>query len=287
MGRLRNAMDADLKLAGLAVSSRKKYLNCAENFVKFYGRSPLRLGAPDVVQYLVHLREERRVAPGTYLVYLGAVSFLYRVTLRRPEVVDGLPWPKSRPRRPDVLTRPEVAQVLDAAPSLYWRAFLTTSYATGLRRMEVAALKAEDIDARSGLIRARCTKGGGAREVMLDRGLLVTLRQHWRHHRLPGPWLFPAREGKGEGKGWADRPVNLRQASAAFREAIEAAGITRPIRLHGLRHAFATHLLEDGVDLCTLQRLLGHSDIATTSLYTQVRTDRIRATPSPLVNLRA
>lgn len=287
MGRLRDKMDADLVLAGLAVSSRKKYLNCAVNFVKYWRVSPEALGEAEVRQFLLHLREERRLASGTYLVYLGALAFLYRVTLRRPEVVDGLPWPKSRPKRRDVLTRGEVARVLDAAPSLFWRAFLTTSYATGLRRMEVAALRAQDIDAASGLIRATCTKGGDAREVMLDPGLLATLREHWRHHRLPGPWLFPARKGNGEGTVWADRRVHLNQASAAFREAIEAAEIHRPIRLHGLRHAFATHLLEDGVDLCTLQRLLGHADIATTSIYTHVRTDYIRRTPSPLAKLRA
>ena len=283
MGRLRDTMDADLRLADLAVSSRKKYLNCAGNFVKFYGRSPTELGSEEVRRYLLFLREERHLATGTYLVYLGAITFLVRVTLGRPEVVDGLPWPKNRPTRPDVLTRAEVRAVLTAAPTPFWRAFLTTSYATGLRRMEVASLRASDIDAASGLIRAACTKGGQPREVMLDPGLLAMLRAHWRQERLPGPWLFPARNGTV----WANAPVDLRRASAAFRTAKEAAGIVRPVCLHGLRHAFATHLLEDGVDLCTLQRLLGHADITTTSIYTQVRTDRIRSTPSPLSKLRA
>lgn len=287
MGRLRDKMDADLELAGFAVSSRKRYLNCAENFVKHWGVSPEAMGEQEVRSFLLHLRRERRLATGTYLAYLGAITFLYRVTLRRPAVVEGLRWPKDRRSRPDVLTRDEVARVLDAAPSLYWRAFFTTSYATGLRRMEVAALRASDIDGKAGLIRAWCTKGGAAREVMLDPALLADLRHHWRHHRLPGPWLFPARKGRGEGSGWADRPVNLRRATAAFQEARLAAGICRPICLHGLRHAFATHLLEDGVDLRTLQHLLGHADITTTSIYTHVRTDHIRATPSPLAKLRA
>jgi site-specific recombinase XerD len=210
------------------------------------------------------------------------LKFLYGVTLGRPEVVASIPWPKMKRRRPDVLTREEVARVLDAAPTPYWRAFLTTAYAAGLRRMEVAALRAPDIDSRSGLLRVACGKGGKAREVMLDPALLTTLRQHWRHHRLPGPWLFPAR-GR---TSWSDHPVHLGRASQAFHDALVAAKIGRHITLHGLRHAFATHLLEDGVDLYTLQQLLGHDRIETTTRYTLVRTDRIRATPSPLAKLR-
>lgn len=283
MGRLRDKMNADLKLAGRSERTRTEYIGCAVLFVKFHRRPPEALGEREVRQFLLFLAEQRKLSVGRYLQYLGALKFLYGVTLGRPEVVAGIPWPKMKRRRPDVLTREEVACVLDAAPTLYWRAFLTTAYAAGLRRMEVAALRAPDIDSRSGLLRVACGKGGKAREVMLDPTLLTTLREHWRHHRLPGPWLFPARARKE----WADHPVSLDQASAAFRDALATAGIERRITLHGLRHAFATHLLEDGVDLYTLQHLLGHDRIETTTRYTLVRTDRIRATPSPLAKLRA
>lgn len=283
MGRTRDKMNADLLLAGLSKSTRANYLACARLFVKFHMRPAEQMGEAEVRAFLLYLARDRKVAVGTYLPYLGALRFLYRISLGRPEAVAGIPWPRMRRRLPDVLTRPEVVRVLDAAPTPYWRAFFTTAYAAGLRRMEVVALRAPDIDATSGLLRVACGKGGKARVVMLDPELLGTLRQHWKFHHLPGPWLFPARSRRG----WKDHPVCRGSASAAFRHAVGAAGIGRRITLHGLRHAFATHLLEDGVDLYTLQQLLGHDRLETTTRYTLVRTDRIRATPSPLARLRS
>lgn len=280
MGHLRDKMSADLQLAGRSESTRTEYICCARLFVKYWMRPPEQLGEREVRKFLLDLTR-RNISVGRYLQYLGALKFLYGVTLRRPEVVAGIPWPRAKHRRLDVLTRDEVSRLVDAAPSPYWRAFFTTAYATGLRRMEVAALRAPDIDARSGLIRVQHGKGDKPREVMLDPTLLTTLRAHWRSQRLTGPWLFPARSRSG----WTDHPVDLGQASAAFKAALATARIGRPVTLHGLRHAFATHLLEDGVDLYTLQRLLGHDRIETTTRYTQVRTDRIRATPSPLAKL--
>lgn len=281
MGQLRDKMSADLQLAGRSESTRMEYIYCARLFVKYWMRPPDQLGEQEVRNFLLHLLQ-RKMSVGRYVQYLGALKFLYSVTLGRPEVVAGIPWLAQKRRRLDVLTRDEVARVLDAAPSPYWRAFLTVSYATGLRRMEVAALQAHDIDANSGLIRVRHGKGDKAREVMLDPTLLTALRTHWRSQRLTGPWLFPARSRSG----WKDHPVDLGEASAAFQTALLATGIGRRMTLHGLRHAFATHLLEDGVDLYTLQQLLGHGCLQTTTLYTLVRTDRIRATPSPLTKLR-
>lgn len=282
MGHLRDKMSADLQLAGRSESTREHYIGCARIFAKYWMRPPEELGEREVRKFLLDLAQ-RKISVGRYLQYLGALKFLYGVTLRRPEVVAGIPWPRTKRRRLDVLTRDEVARVLDAAPSPYWQAFFTTAYAAGLRRMEVAALQTPDIDARSGLIRVRHGKGDKAREVMLDPTLLATLRAHWRSQNLTGAWLFPARTRSG----WKDHPVGLGQASAAFKAAVAAAKIGRPTTLHGLRHAFATHLFEDGVDLYTLQQLLGHDRIETTTRYTQVRTDRIRATPSPLAKLRA
>jgi integrase len=259
-------------------------MGCAKLFVKHYMKSPDLLGETEVRRFLLFLAEDRKLSVGRYLQYLGALKFLYRITLGRPEVVESIPWPKMRRRRPDVMTRDEVARVLDAARSSFWRTFFTTAYAAGLRRMEVAALRAQDIDSRSGLLRVVNGKGGKSREVMLDPELLVRLRQHWRDQGLSGPWLFPARNPRG---GWKDHPVNLGRASETFHQAVLDAGIGRRITLHGLRHSFATHLLEDGVDLYTLQQLLGHDQLETTTRYLLVRTDRIRATPSPLSKLRA
>ena len=283
MGRLRDKMDADLRLAGRSESTRAHYVGCAFLFVKHYRRPPEEMGETEVKEFLLFLKEERKLSMGRYIQYVAALRFLYEVTLARPEVVATLPWPKLRPRLPEVLSRDEVVRVLNAARSPFWRAFFTTAYATGLRRCEVSALQARDIDSSAGLIRVRQGKGGKPRTVMLDPTLLGVLRKHWRHHRLPGPWLFPARAGSG----WADHPVDKHRASDAFRAARVSAGIDRPVTLHGLRHSFATHSLEDGVDLRTIQCLLGHGRIETTTLYTRVRTDLIRATPSPLAKLGA
>lgn len=282
MGHLRDKMDADLRLAGRSESTRRHYIGCARRFVKHFMRPAEQLGAKEVREFLLFIADECKLSGGRYLQYLAALKFLYEVTLQRPEATAGIPWPRITRPDPDVLSRGEVSRVLDHAPSLYWKTFFTTAYAAGLRRMEVAALRAQDIDAASGLLLVASGKGGKTRRVMLDPELLTMLRAHWRHHRLPGPWLFPTRASWG----WSGLPVSLKSASQAFLEAVRAAEIPRPATLHGLRHAFATHLLEDGVDIATIQRLLGHEHIATTAQYIRVRTDRIRATQSPLATLR-
>lgn len=281
MAQLRDKMNADLILAGLAESTRPRYIQCAAAFVKHFRRSPHDLGPEEVRSFLLFLMQVRKLSEGRYRQYLAALRFLYRVTLGRPEVVDGIPWPRSRRTKLTVLTRAEVARVIDLAPSPFWRVFFTASYATGLRSGEVAALTVRDIDARSGLLHVRRGKGGLPRAVMLDPGLLATLRDHWRTHRCPD-WLFPAPRRFG----WSTRPVSPGAASDAFRKAARRAKLLPKTTLHDLRHAFATHLLEDGVDLATIQQLLGHGSVVTTTIYTHVRTDRIRATPSPLAKLR-
>jgi integrase len=274
-------MDADLKLAGRSESTRASYIGCAKLFVKFFMRPPEALGEADVRKFLLHLRE-RKLSVGRYLQYLGALKFLFGVTLGRPEVTDRIPWPRVQRRRPNILTRDEVSQILAAARTPFWRMFLTTAYAAGLRRKEVAELRAQDIDRKAELIRVANGKGGKAREVMLDPELYAQLREHWRHHHLPGPLLFPARKHWG----WTNYPVDLGQASAAFRHAADDAKITRcKVTLHSLRSAFATHLFEDDVDIFTIQELLGHERLETTGRYAAVRTDRIRSTPSPLSKL--
>jgi len=281
MAQLRDKMNADLILAGLAESTRGVYMDCAVAFVKYQGRSPHELGAEEVRSYLLFLLKDRHLSTGRYRQHLAALRFLYRVTLSRPEVTDGIPWPRARRTKFTVMARREVARVLDLTPSPFWRVFFTVAYATGLRRAEVAALTVRDVDASSGLLHVRRGKGGRPRVVMLDAGLLALLRGHWRTHRSPD-WLFPAPGPSG----WSTRPVRAASATNAFRKAAQRAGLLPRPTLHDLRHAFATHLLEDGVDLATIQQLLGHGSVETTCIYTHVRTDRIRATPNPLAKLR-
>jgi integrase len=281
MGHLRDRMDADLRLAGRSESTRKHYMGCATLFVKHIRRSPEEVGAAEVRTFLLSLVEERKLSRGRYLQYLAALKFLYGVTLGRPEVVAGIPYPKHRPARPTVMTREEIARVFAAAQTPFWRTYFMTAYAAGLRRMEVAGLRAVDIDSRSQLIRIVNGKGGKAREVMLDPELLQILRTHWRFYALPGPWLFPARAMFG----WADHPINLQQASNEFRTTRIRAKISRPVTLHSLRHSFATHLLEDGGNVFVLQQVLGHAQLETTRGYVRVGTEHIRITPSPFVKL--
>jgi integrase/recombinase XerD len=281
MAQLRDKMNADLILAGLAESTRCAYMGCAVAFVNYFRRSPSELGVEEIRSYLLFLREVRHLSDGRYRQYLAALRFLYGVTLGRPEETNGIPWPRVRRTKWTVLTRVEVARVIDLAPSPFWRVYFAVAYATGLRRSEVAALTVRDIDADSGILHVRRGKGGLPRIVMLDPALLAILRDHWRTHRCPD-WLFPAPNNAS----WCARPVRPVSASNAFRKAALRAKLPPGTSLHDLRHAFATHLLEDGVDLATIQQLLGHGNIATTANYTHVRTDRIRATPSPFAKLR-
>jgi|APSaa5957512622_1039677.scaffolds.fasta_scaffold81564_1 integrase/recombinase XerD len=276
MGHLRDRMDADLRLAGRSEPTRNTYIGCVELFVKHSMRSPTELGEEEVRQFMLYIVDEKKLSVGRQLQYVGALKFLYGVTLRRPEVTAGLPWPKRTWREPNAPTREEVARILDAVKDPFWRVFCTTAYASGLRRMEVAHLRAEHIDSCSGLICVVNGKGNKRRKVRLEPQMLTMLRDHWRYQRLPGPWLFPSPFGQ--------RPISLSAASRAFRRAAIRAGLGS-YKLHNLRHAFATHLLEEGVDLVTLQVLLGHSRIKTTARYTKIRTDRIRATPALLSKL--
>lgn len=279
MGQLRDRMDADLQLAGHSETTRTSYMGCAKRFVKYFMLSPELIGEGQVREFLLHLIHERNFAVGTRLVYIGAIKFLYTVTLKKPEVVVDIPWPRQVRRKPVVPTREEVRLILNQAKKTpYWHAFFLTAYSAGLRRSEICSLRSEDIDSAAGIIRVEHGKGDKRRIVRLDPLLLQELRQHWRRHHLQGPWLFPGRDRR--------RSVSPSAATGAFRKIADQAGLRRRLTLHNLRHGFATHLLESGVNLVVLQALLGHANIETTSCYTGVRTDSIVQVPSLLESLK-
>jgi integrase/recombinase XerD len=219
-------------------------------------------------------------------VHVAALTFLYTYTVPRPGLMDGMPKPKVRPRPPTVLTREEVAQILAAAPSLFFRAAFSVAYGAGLRVSEICQLQVRDIDGSNGVLHVRHGKGDKQRLAMLSPALLATLRQHWREARPPGTWIFPARRLGSplliQGCPWADRPVDKHVLQEAFQKALRRTDIVKHATPHTLRHSFATHLLEAGTDLRTIQVLLGHADIQTTTRYTHVRTDLVRRTVSPL-----
>lgn len=269
----------DLTLAGKSSNTVRTYCDNVKRFEQWAGRSASEVGAVEVREFLLQLRQTRKVAPRTYVVYWAALIFLYRQTLGRPEVVQGLVRPKVPTTSITVPTVSEVRALIESAPTPFARAMFETAYGCGLRASEVCALQVGDIDSKHRLVHVRHGKGDKSRSVMLGDRLLAVLRDHWRLYRPPGPWLFPRHV---QGARWSDEPVERRWLSRKFATARSRAKVRRQITLHGLRHGFASHLLEVGTDTAVLRVLMGHQDIATTAHYAHVRTDLLRTTPSPL-----
>ena len=277
---LRDRMRDDMELAGLAESTREVYVRNALVYVNHFCRPPGQMGREEVRSFLLHLMRVKRYAAATVIVYAAAIRFLYAATLGRPEVMAGIRLPQPKRRRIMVPTRDEVRRILDAAHSEFHRTMLLASYAAGLRRMEVTALRVEDIDSASSLLHVRLGKGDKPRTTVLGPALLSELRAHWRRYSPPHGWLFPARHPAS--RRFEDRPMPRNSATEAFMKAAKRAGIRPGLTHHGLRHGFATHLLEDGVDIRTIQVLLGHVRLETTAQYAHVATRLIQQTPSPL-----
>lgn len=275
MGQLRDRMKADLTLKGYAAHTQREYLRCAETFAKHYMRPPAELGEAEVRGFMLHQIHVQDAATPTLKMYVAALKFLYEVTIRKPEVVAHLPWPKVARPLPDILSGPEVGRLLEAIRSVRHRAVITATYATGMRIGEVTRLQVGDIDRERGLIHVRGGKGGKDRYVMAGEALLACLREYYRATRPPPPYLFP-------GSRRPDRPISAESVRYALRKAIKRAGITKEVSPHTLRHTFATHLLEEGADIRTIQSLLGHNSIKTTARYAQVSPHLVASTPSPI-----
>ena len=277
MGQLRERMKADLKLRRYRAGTIYNYLLCAKKFVAFHRRPAEAMGEPEVRQFLLHLIDERHLGQAGHKMYLAAIKFLYGVTLGRPEVAARLPWPRVTTKLPDILDGTEVERLLEAVQGITCRAVLMLIYAAGLRISEACRLCTTDIDSGRGLIHIRDGKRGRDRFVMLSQRLLVFLRQYWRTVRPTGPQLFP---GATPGS-----VVSAKTVAEALRKAVAKAGISKRVTPHVLRHCFATHLLEGGEDIRTIQVLLGHGSIRTTAHYSQVSKRHIGRTQSPLDRL--
>jgi integrase/recombinase XerD len=276
MTPLRRRMIEDMQLRNFSTGTITVYVNSVARLARHFGRSPEALGPEEVRAYLTHLIKERHVSWSYYNQILQAFRFLYNITLGRTEVLQHVACPK-RPRRlPVVLSPEEVARFFAAVTGIRHRALLMTAYAAGLRISEVAALRVEDIDSRRMVIRVRQGKGRKDRYVMLSPRLLDLLRRYWKAAR-PRTWLFPGQD--------PDRPIGIRTVTRACRQALEASGLGKRVTVHTLRHSFATHLLEAGTDLRTIQVLLGHRCLRTTALYTHVSTAALQATASPFDRL--
>jgi integrase/recombinase XerD len=276
MTPLRRRMIEDMRLRNFAPGTVDVYVNCVARFARHFGRSPELLGPDDVRAYLLHLIDRRRSSWSYYNQHLQALRFLYNVTLGRDWVLKHLVCPKRPKQLPVVLSGEELVRFFAAIDGLKHRALLMTAYAAGLRVSEVASLRVEDIDSRRMVIRVRQGKGSKDRYVMLSPKLLELLRAYWKAAR-PRVWLFPGAD--------ADRPITTSAVRKACQRTREAAGLGKHVSVHTLRHSFATHLLEAGTDLRTIQVLLGHHSPRTTAVYTHVSPAAVRTTISPLDRL--
>jgi integrase/recombinase XerD len=273
MGKLRNRMEADLKLAGYSPETRTIYLCYARLYAKHHMRSPAEMGEEEIRQYLLHMIERKGISPETYRQIRAALNFLYSVTLKRPLEVAHLPVQRRKERLPVVLSGTEVQALLEGIRSPIYRTIFTAQYAAGLRISEACRLRPEDIDSKRMVIHVRSGKGDRDRYTVLSTRLLASLREYFRLYR-PAEWLFPARTRVGHVPPPAARRV--------LHAAVASAGLTKRITPHVLRHSFATHLLESGVDIPVIQALLGHKSIHTTNVYTHVSLEHIGRTRSPL-----
>jgi integrase/recombinase XerD len=269
---LRQRMLDDMTLRNMAASTRQTYVHAVASFSAFHGRSPDQLSLEDVRDYQLHL-VARGLKASSICLIMSALRFFYAVTLDNLEMAARIPLPRKADPLPAILSRDEVARLLTSVANRQMRTLLTTIYAAGLRVSEAIGLKVGDIDSARMTIHVREGKGQRDRYVMLSPPLLAILRAHWRRTR-PRLWLFP---GPDPGQ-----PITARSVQRACRLAVEAAGLDKSVTVHTLRHCFATHLLEQGVDIRVIQALLGHRHIASTTRYARVALATIRQVQSPL-----
>jgi len=277
MGKFYDLMDRELRIRGFADRTRACYLDNMKRFVRHFMRPPDELTAQDVKDYQLYLAQERGVAWSTFNTHVCALRFFYREVLQVDWDVEQIPFQKSRRRLPVVLSRQEVRRLIDTTTTFRDRAILMTLYAGGLRTGEGVRLRVSDIDSHRMVIRVHQGKGRKDRYVMLSPRLLVNLRRYWRTHGSM-LWLFPASRDPS-------KPLCRHLVSKHFQAAKKRAGITKDVSPHSLRHSFATHLLERGVNLRVIQRLLGHRSLRTTEIYTHVAENCVRETASPLDDL--
>ena len=277
MTQLRQKMLEELQRRNYSHRTAKTYVRIVRDFAEYFHQPPDKLGPEQIRQYQAHLFQAKKLAPATVSQYVSALRFLFVKTLRRHFLAEYIPFPKSRKRLPTVLSPEEVTRLIDAACNLYHRTLLMTLYSTAARRAELCRLKVQDIDSQRMMIRINQGKGGRDREVPLSPKLLEILRVYFRWMQ-PQTFLFP-----GTVKGVrADVPITPNVVWLACRQAAQRAGITKRLSPHSLRHSCASHLLEAGADLRTLQVLLGHSRLEHTLVYLHLSPKHLQAIPNPL-----
>jgi integrase/recombinase XerD len=279
---LRKMMLEELQRRNYAETTIDSYIRTVEDFSRRFHLPPDRLGPRHIREYQAELFQKQKLAASTVQQRLAALRFFYTKTLKKAWSIEETPYPKKALRLPTILSPGEVAQLIDAALTPYHHTLLMTLYATGVRRAELARLKVSDVDSKRMVIHVQGGKGRKDRDVLLSPKLLEELREHWRRlRRKPSVWLFP-------GNRWhtGDTPIDTKVIWNACKEAAKKAGIQKDLHPHTLRHCFATHLLEAGADLRTIQILLGHGDLKETTIYLHLSERHLHATASPLDSLK-
>jgi integrase/recombinase XerD len=278
---LRKMMLEELQQRNYSQHTTRYYIRTVEDFARRFNCSPDRLGPRHIREYQAELFQKRKLSPGTVAIRLAALRFFYTKTLKKHWSIAETPYPKRAHRLPTVLSQEEVAQLIDAASTPFRRTLLMTLYATGLRCAELTRLKIRDVDSQRMVLHVQGGKGRRDRDVMLSPKLLDELRQHWhRLRRKPTVWLFP-----GTRRHNGDRPIDTKTVWHACQQTAQHAGLRKNVHPHTLRHCFATHLLEAGADLRTIQILLGHQNLKETTVYLHLSKRHLRAIPSPLDSL--
>ncbi len=274
MTPLRQRMIKDLTVRGLAQNTHKSYLLAVTGLARHYRRSPDQISAQEVQDYLIYLHQERRLSWKSCNTARHGLRFFYRITLGRPDAHFFLPGAKEPSKLPQILSNEELVRLFTVSTNPKHRTLLMTAYAAGLRASELARLQVANIDSQRMCLRIEQGKGHKDRYVPLSPRLLVQLHDYWRRARPPAQWLFPGHPD--------DRPLSRHGLSWIYQCARKKAGIAKPGGVHTLRHCYATGLLEAGVELCVIQRLLGHSSIRSTMRYLHIAQDKSGATHSPL-----
>jgi site-specific recombinase XerD len=276
MTELRQRMLEDLQIRHYSQTTTRLYLYQISAFAEHFGKPPDQLGPEHIRRYQLFLIQQKQVSLSTFIQAVCALRFFYTHTLNRQIPIEQIPFPRRQRKLPLILSRDEVKALLLAPRSLRHRALLAVLYGSGLRVAEVARLKVGDIDSRRNVLWVRQGKGSKDRQTLLSPKLLDLLRTYWRAEH-PKDWLFPGSD--------SHRPISPKAIYLACRHATQLAGIDKPVHPHSFRHAFATHLLEDGINLRSIQILLGHANLETTARYLHVVDVAVRTTPSPLDSL--
>jgi integrase/recombinase XerD len=271
----------ELQQRNFSSETIRAYIGAVERFARHFGKPPDQLGPDHIRQYQAYLLHQRKLSVSAVIVQVAGLRFFFRRTLKRRFAEDLIPYPKrNRHRIPRVLSPEEVARLIDAAGNLQARAMLMTLYSTGIRRGELVRLRVEDIDSERMVVHIRKGKGGKDRDVPLCPKLLDTLREYWRWKK-PKTWLFP----RGIGPRGETGHITSKTVWYACSEAARYAGLNKRVTPHMLRHSFATHLLESGTDLPTIQVLLGHHDLDATSIYLHLSRRHLETAVNPLERL--